>query len=46
MAAGLSLDGLAKATRASVYLQSGLNFKRNMLAKSFIPHRLLSRQAF
>lgn len=42
----LSLDGLAKATRASVYLQSGLNFKRNMLAKSFIPHRLLSRQAF
>ncbi|MDH4585651.1 phage portal protein [Pseudomonas sp. BN415] len=42
----LSLDGLAKATRASVYLQSGLNFKRNMLAKTFIPHRLLSRQAF
>ncbi|MBB6153690.1 PBSX family phage portal protein [Pseudomonas sp. JAI115] len=42
----LSLDGLAKTTRASVYLQSGLNFKRNMLARTFVPHRLLSRQAF
>lgn len=42
----LSLDGLAKATRASVYLDSGLKFKRNMLARTFIPHRLLSRAAF
>lgn len=42
----LSLDGLAKSTRASVFLQSGLNFKRNMLTRTFIPHRLLSRQAF
>src|SRR5690606_29596187 len=42
----LSLDGLAKLTRASVYLQSGLNFKRNMLERTFISHRLLSRQAF
>lgn len=42
----LSLDGLAKSVRASVYLQSGLNFKRNMLARTFIPHRLLSRAAF
>lgn len=42
----LSLDGLAKSTRASVFLQSGLNFKRNMLARTFIPHKLLSRQAF
>ncbi|WP_130932204.1 phage portal protein [Pseudomonas sp. Sample_24] len=42
----LSLDGLAKSTRASVYLQSGLNFKRNALARTFIPHKLLSRQAF
>jgi len=40
------MDGLAKTTRASVYLQSGLNFKRNMLARTFIPHKLLSRQAF
>jgi len=42
----MSMDGLAKTTRASVYLQSGLNFKRNMLARTFKPHRLLSRQAF
>ncbi|MFC9008449.1 hypothetical protein, partial [Streptomyces microflavus] len=42
----MSMDGLAKTTRASVYLQSGLNFKRNMLARTFVPHRLLSRQAF
>ncbi|BAU74402.1 phage portal protein [Metapseudomonas furukawaii] len=42
----ISPAGLAKSVRAGVFLQSGLNFKRNMLAKSFIPHRLLSRQAF
>lgn len=42
----LSLDGLAKATRASVYLDSGLKFKRNLLARTFIPHKLLSRGAF
>lgn len=29
----LSLAGLAKATRASVFLQSGLMFKRNMLSR-------------
>ncbi|MDP2106518.1 MAG: hypothetical protein Q8J76_11040, partial [Desulfobulbaceae bacterium] len=33
----MSMDGLAKTTRASVYLQSGLNFKRNMLARTFVP---------
>ncbi|MCQ4270274.1 phage portal protein [Pseudomonas kuykendallii] len=42
----LSLDGLAKSVRASVHLQSGIQFKRNQLEKMFIPHRLLSRQAF
>lgn len=42
----LSLDGLAKSTRASVYLQSGIGFKRNMLERTFIPHQLLSRAAF
>ncbi len=42
----LALDGLAKSTRASVFLQSGLNFKRNMLARTFVPHRLLNRQTF
>ncbi|WP_296250288.1 phage portal protein [Pseudomonas sp. UBA4194] len=42
----ISFDGLAKSSKASVFLQSGLNFKRNMLARTFIPHRLLSRQTF
>lgn len=40
------LDGLAKSSKSSVYLQSGLIFKRNALARTFIPHRLLSRQSF
>lgn len=42
----ISLDGLAKTTRSNVFLQSGLKFKRNMLARTFVPHRLLSREAF
>lgn len=42
----VNLDGLARSTRASVYLQSGLTFKRNMLSRTFVPHRLLSRAAF
>lgn len=42
----LSLDGLARSTRSSVHLESGLRFKRNMLLKTFIPHKLLSRQTF
>ncbi|MDH1404369.1 phage portal protein [Pseudomonas sp. GD03817] len=42
----VSLDGLARSSKASVYLQSGLIFKRNALARTFKPHRLLNRQAF
>lgn len=42
----ISLDGLARSTRASVYLESGLKFKRNMLLKTFEPTELVSRQAF
>lgn len=42
----MSLDGLARSTRSSVFLESGLKFKRNMLLKTFIPHKLLSRQTF
>lgn len=42
----ISLDGLARASKASVYLQSGLIFKRNALARTFKPHKLLSRQTF
>lgn len=42
----LSMDGLARSTRASVHLDSGLRFKRNQLSRTFIPHKLLSRPAF
>ncbi|MNM39810.1 Phage portal protein [compost metagenome] len=42
----ISLDGLSKTTRSNVYLKSGLRFKANMLVRSFIPHRKLSRDAF
>lgn len=42
----LSLEGLSRSIGSSVYLQSGLTFKRNMLSRAFIPHRLLTRQAF
>ncbi|MDG9854103.1 phage portal protein [Pseudomonas nitroreducens] len=42
----LSMYGLAKGMRSSPYVQSALMFKRNMLAKTFIPHRLLSLAAF
>ena len=42
----LSLDGLARSIGSSVHLHSGLMFKRNLLSKTFIPHRLLSRAAF
>ncbi|MCP1605707.1 phage portal protein [Pseudomonas citronellolis] len=42
----LSMAGLAKGMRSSPYVQSALMFKRNMLAKTFVPHRLLSLAAF
>lgn len=42
----INLDGLARSIRASVYLESGLKFKRNMLSRTFIPHRLMSRASF
>lgn len=42
----LSIDGLARSVKASVHLDSGLRFKRNQLSRTFIPHRLLSRQDF
>lgn len=40
------LESLSRASRASVYLASGLAFKRNLLSRTFIPHKLLSRRAF
>lgn len=42
----VSLEGLARTTRSNPYLASGLVFKRNMLARTFRPHRLLTREAF
>ncbi|CEE45667.1 conserved hypothetical protein [Xanthomonas citri pv. citri] len=42
----VALDGLSKTTRSNPFLQSGLIFKRNMLARTFKPHRLLTREAF
>ena len=42
----LSLDGLAQSFRASVHHGSALYVKRNVLASTFKPHRLLSRSAF
>lgn len=42
----LSLEGLARSFRSSPHHASALFYKRNVLASTFIPHRLLSRQAF
>ena len=42
----VDLHGLSRTTRANPYLHSGLTFKRNMLVRTFRPHRLLSREAF
>lgn len=39
-------QGLARTVQSNPYLQSGLKFKRNMLLRTFKPHRLLSRQHF
>lgn len=37
---------MSRTTRANPYLQSGLTFKRNMLVRTYRPHKLLSREAF
>ncbi|POR46732.1 PBSX family phage portal protein [Paraburkholderia eburnea] len=42
----ISLAGLAKSFRAGTHHASALYFKRNVLASTFIPHRLLSRDTF
>lgn len=42
----INLNGLSRSTRSSVYLESGLKFKRNMLLRYFEPHRLLGREDF
>lgn len=42
----VSLDGLAKAFRASTHHSSSIYFKRNLLVSTFQPHRLLDRATF
>lgn len=42
----ISFDGLARTFRAAVHHSSAIYVKRNILASTFIPHRLLSQQAF
>ena len=42
----VSLDGLSKSFRASAHHSSAIYFKRNLLASTFRPHRLLSRETF
>jgi len=39
-------DGLARIYRAAVYHNSPIAVKRNILTSTFIPHPLLSQQAF
>ncbi|MYM70519.1 phage portal protein [Pseudoduganella sp. FT55W] len=42
----VSFDGLAKTFHAGTHHSSAMFFKRNVLASTFIPHKLLTRQAF
>ncbi len=42
----ISFDGLARTYRAAVHHSSPIAVKRNILTSTFIPHRLLSQQAF
>ncbi|ELY5774806.1 MULTISPECIES: phage portal protein [Enterobacterales] len=42
----VSFDGLARTFRAAVHHSSPINVKRNILTSTFIPHPLLSQQAF
>lgn len=42
----VSLDGLSRAFSSAVHHSSPIYVKRNILVSTFIPHKLLSRQAF
>lgn len=42
----ISLDGLARSSRASVHHASAMIVKRNILSACFLPHPLLSRTDF
>ena len=42
----VSQNGLARIIRSSVYLQSGLTFKRNLLSGTYRPHPWLPKRMF
>ena len=42
----ISMDGLARTYRSAVHHSSAIQVKRNILTSTYIPHRLLSKQAF
>ena len=42
----VSWSGLAKIFRSGTHHASAIYFKRNVLASTFVPHRLMSRDAF
>jgi len=42
----ISFDGLARTFRAATHHSSPIYVKRNILTSTFIPHKLLSQQAF
>lgn len=42
----MSFDGLARTYRAAVHHSSPIAVKRDILSSTYIPHRLLSQQAF
>ncbi|MDR0182394.1 phage portal protein [Lysobacter arvi] len=42
----ISFDGLSKIFRSSPHHSSAIYVKRNILVSTFVPHRLLSREAF
>lgn len=42
----VSFPGLAKSFHASVHHSSAIHFKTNILTSTFVPHKVLSRDAF
>lgn len=42
----VSWDGLARSFRSATHHSSALYFKRNVLASTFVPHKLLDRETF
>ena len=42
----VSFDGLARTFRAAVHHSSPISVKRDIISSTYIPHRLLSQQAF